>query len=84
MVSNGVFRVYLWYKNTPFWPIVLFAIWPASEIETWCLALKPLCVEGLLKKMESDGGGGFGIFINLKVTSFMDSSLWEGMSIICD
>lgn len=41
-------------------------------------------VEGLLKKTESDGGGGFGIFINLKVTSFMDSSLWEGMSIICD
>ena len=41
-------------------------------------------VEGSLKKTESDGGGGVGIFINLKVTSFMDSSLWKGMSIICD
>ena len=35
-------------------------------------------VEGSLKKTESDGGGGFGIFINLKVISFIDSSMGLG------
>ena len=43
MVSNGLLRVYLWYKNTPFWWRTIFAIWPASELETWCFTLKPLC-----------------------------------------